>query len=130
MRSNRSTAQAMDDAWVAVVAGAPQAAATMLTGVVPKTLERMRTVLRRLERRAPECVPARMTWREAMHAAEQAKAAAGAPRKVPSTDPEFVHALAGALAILDADLPSSLMEYWAAPNVTRGVRHVETQARA
>lgn len=133
MRSNRSTVQAMDDAWTAVVAGAPPEATTMLTGVVPKTLERMQAALRKLERFAPETTPARMTWREAMHVAEQAKATAEAmtgipgnalaqPRKMPSTDPVAVSSIAAALAMLDAALPSALMEYWAGYNSTRGVR--------
>lgn len=128
----------MDDAWAAVVAGAPQAVTTMLTGVVPKTLERMHTALRKLTKHAPECVPARMTWKQAMQAAAEAKAAAArsTPRKDAETpakacgrQPGTVSAIAGALAMIDPGLPCALMEYWTASNVTRGMRHDETQAQ-
>lgn len=129
MRSNRSTVQAMDDAWAAVVAGAPQAVVMMLTGVVPITLERMHAALRKLTKHAPECVPARMTWKQARLAAaahSTPRKDAETPSKACSRQPGSVSAIAGALAMIDPGLPSALMEYWTATNVTREVCHEPT----
>lgn len=130
MRSNRSTAQAMDDAWAAVVAGAPHTAAAMFTGVSLKTLERMAAALRKLTKRAPECIPVRMTWKEADHRAAavtkgqpQAGTIAEAIRKAVGTATVPVSVIAEALAMTNAALPDALMDAWENTNRMRGVRH-------
>ena len=120
----RSNAQAVEDAWALIVAGAKPDAAKLLTGVTLQTLDRMKTAMRQLANRTPGCAPSRMTWKEAMRAAERVKAAQVTKQthKAPSSEPEFVSALAGVLVMLDADLPGALMEFWKDNNVTRGVR--------
>lgn len=131
----RSDTQAMNDAWAYVVAGAPQTAAAMFTGVSTKTLERMGTALRKLAKHAPECVPARLTWREADHLAAaaargqpQAGTIAEAIRKAVGTATVPVSVIAEALAMTNASLPGALMNTWANNNATRGVRHEPTDS--
>lgn len=131
----RSNVSAVEDAWAFVVAGAEQRAVMMFTGVAAISVKRMRAALRKLTKHAPECVPARMTWKEAapMAAAltaerQQARTLADTLRSALGSAP--VRVLADALAMTNASLPGALMEAWAHNNATRGVRHEETQARA
>lgn len=131
----RSDTQAMDCAWVNVVAGVPHTAAAMFTGVSLKTLERMATVLRKLTKHAPECVPVRMTWKEADHLAAavakgqpQASTIADAIRKAAGTAAVPVSVIAEALAMTNAALPGALMNAWENNNRMRGVRHEPTDS--
>ncbi len=132
MRSNVSS---IEDAWAYVVAGAPQEAAAMFTGVSMKTLERMRTALRKLKKHAPECVPSRMTWKEADRRAAllskglpQARTIAEAISKAAGAATVPVSVIAEALAMTNAALPDALMNTWAKNNVTHGVRHEPTDS--
>lgn len=131
MRSNAST---VEDAWALVVAGAEPRAVRILTDVSPMSVKRMRAALKKLAEDAPECVPARMTWKDAAHVAaaltterQQTRTLADTLRSALVSAP--VHVLADALAMANATLPGALMEAWAHNNVTRGVRHEENQAR-
>lgn len=131
----RSNVSAVEDAWTLVVAGAEQRAVMMLTGVAAISVKRMRAALRKLTKDAPECVPARMTWKDAAHEAaaltaerQQTRTLADTLRSALGSAP--VRVLADALAMTNASLPGALMEAWAHNNVTRGVRHEENQARA
>lgn len=131
----RSNVSAVEDAWAFVVAGAEQRAVMMFTGVAAISVKRMRAALRKLTKHAPECIPARMTWKEAapMAAAltaerQQARTLADTLRSALGSAP--VRVLADALAMTNASLPGSLMEAWAHNNVTRGVRHAETESHA
>ena len=114
----------------------------MLTGVAAVSVKRMRAALRKLTKHAPECAPARMTWKDAAQAAAalspqrlQARKIADTLRKALGSEPLPVCVFAEALAMTNAALPGALMNTWAtlAPpattNVTRGVRHHETKAR-
>lgn len=138
----RSNVSAVEDAWTLVVAGAEQRAVIMLTGVAAVSVKRMRAALRKLTKHAPECAPARMTWKDAAQAAAalspqrlQARKIADTLRKALGSEPLPVCVFAEALAMTNAALPGALMNTWAtlAPpattNVTRGVRHHETKAR-
>lgn len=127
----RSEAQAVEDAWALMVAGAEPPAVNYLTGVSMKTLKRMRTALNKLAKHATECAPARMTWKEADQRAatlDHARKIAEAIRKAAGTAPARV--VAEALAMANASLPTALMDLWTANNVMRGVRHAETEAHA
>jgi len=133
MRSNAST---VEDAWALVVAGAKPRAVRILTDVSPVSIKRMRATLTKLAKHAPECVPVRMTWKEANHLAAaaakgqpQAGTIAEAIRKAVGTAAVPVSVIAEALAMTNAALPGALMNTWANNNVTRGVRHHETKAR-
>lgn len=133
MRSNAST---VEDAWALVVAGAEPHAVRILTDVSPISIKRMRAALKKLAEHAPECVPARMTWKDAAHAAsaltaerQQTRTLANALRNALGSYPVPVHVLAEALAMTNATLPGALTNTWANKNGTRGVRHHETQAR-
>lgn len=134
MRSNK---QAVDDAWAYVVGGARLKAAAMFSGVSIKTAEKMQTALRKLTKHAPECVPSRMTWKEAQRHAEalsrgepSARKIAEAISKAAGTATVPVRVMAEALTMANAALPEALMDLWEANNVMRGVRHEETEAHA
>lgn len=127
----RSEAQTVEGAWALMVAGAKPPAVSYLTGVSLKTLKRMRAALNKLAKHAPECAPARMTWKEADQRAatgDQARTIAEAIRKAAGAAP--VRVVADALAMASATLPGALMDHWTSNNVTRGVRHAETEAHA
>lgn len=127
----RSEAQTVEGAWTLMVAGAEPTAVSYLTSVSMKTLARMRTALNKLAKHAPECSAARMTWKEADQRAatlDQARTIAEAIRKAAEAAP--VRVVADALAMASATLPGALMDHWTSNNVTRGVRHVETEAHA
>ena len=133
----RSNVSAVEDAWTLVVAGAEQRAVMMLTGVAAISLKRMSAALRKLTKHAPECVPARMTWKEADHRAAamakgqpQAGTIAEAIRKVVGTATVPVSVIAEALAMTNAALPDALMGAWENTNRMRGVRHAETKANS
>lgn len=133
----RSNVQTVEDAWALVVAGAEPSAVRRLTGVSPISVKRMRTALKKLTKHASECIPARMTWKEADGRAAalskgqpQARTIAAAISKSAGAAAVPVSVIAEALAMTNAALPGALMDHWAANNVTRGVRHVETEAHA
>ncbi len=133
----RSNVQTVEDAWALVVAGAEPQAVRRLTNVSPISVKRMRTALKKLTKHAPECAPARMTWKEADHRATalskgqpQARTIAEAISKAAGTATVPVSVIADALAMANPALPGALMDHWQANNVTRGVRHVETETHA
>lgn len=134
MRSNK---QAVDDAWAYVVGGARLKAAAMFSGVSMKTVEKMQTALRKLTKQDRECVPSRMTWKEAQRHVKafakgepSARTIAEAISKAAGTATVPVRVMADALAMANVALPDALMDLWGTNNVMRGVRHEETEAHA
>ena len=112
-------------------------AAAMFSGVSMKTVEKMQTALRKLTKQDPECVPARMTWKEAQRHAEALSKGEPSARRIAEaisgavgTAPVPVQVMAKALTMANAVLPAALMDLWRANNEMREVCHAETEARA
>lgn len=133
----RSNVRTVENAWALVVAGAEPEAVRRLTGVSPVSVKRMRAALKKLTNHAPECAPARMTWKEAGRSAAalskgqpQARTIAKAVSKAAGTAAVPVSVIAEALAMTNPALPGALVNLWAANNEMRGVRHAETEAHA
>lgn len=135
----RARARVLEEAWGWVVSGLHPQMVIGLTDAPKTAPARMKTVLRKLAEYAPAHDPVQMTWVEAQRVVEQAepptlskqlREIAGTLRKLRGGRPIPPGVLAEAISMMAGNRRSTHSGTPAAPNVTRGVRHAESQARA